>query len=94
MAATLAERVARAAGLDTRLARSELAKLALYLDASPAAPREAVAADLDAIGAATEEDGFTALVNAVLAGNAARIPGELRRMRELGLNPVRPAAGV
>ena len=29
----LAERIARAAGLDTRLARSEIAKIALYLDA-------------------------------------------------------------
>ena len=28
----LADRIARAAGLDTRLARSEVAKLALYLD--------------------------------------------------------------
>lgn len=84
----LAERIARAAGLDTRLARSEIAKLALYLDAGPESPRGADAAALDAIGAKTEEDGFTALVNAVLGGEKAKIPGELRRMRELGLNPV------
>lgn len=84
----LAERIARAAGLDTRLARSEIAKLALYLDASPESPRSADAAALDAIGAKTEEDGFAALVNAVLGGEKAKIPGELKRMRELGLNPV------
>lgn len=84
----LAERIARAAGLDTRLARSEIAKLALYLDASPESPRSADAAALDAVGARTEEDGFTALVNAVLGGEKAKIPGELKRMRELGLNPV------
>ena len=84
----LAERIARAAGLDTRLARSEVAKLALYLDASPESPRSADAAAFEAIGARTEEEGFSALVNAVLAGEAQRIPGELRRMRELGLNPV------
>ncbi len=84
----LAERIARAAGLDTRLARSEVTKLALYLDASPQSPRSADAAALDAIGASTEEDGFTALVNAVLAGDAQRVPGELRRMREMALNPV------
>lgn len=84
----LAERIAKAAGLDTRLARSEIAKLALYLDASAEAPRSADAAALDAIGAKTEEDGFTALVNAVLGGEKAKIPGELKRMRELGLNPV------
>jgi DNA polymerase-3 subunit delta len=84
----IAERIARAAGLDTRLARSEVTKLALYLDASPESPRTADAQALEAIGARTEEDGFTPLVNAVFGGESGRIPGELRRMRELGLNPV------
>ena len=84
----MAERIARAAGLDTRIARSEIAKLALYLDAAPESPRSADAATFEAIGASTEEDGFMPLVNAVLGGEAGRIPGELRRMRELGLNPV------
>ena len=31
---------------------------------------------------------FTSLVNAVLGGEKAKIPGELKRIRELGLNPV------
>ncbi len=84
----LPERIARAAGLDTRMARSEVTKLALYLDAAPETPRDADAAALDAIGARTEEDGFGALVNTVLSGESRRIPAELRRMRELGLNPV------
>ncbi|MDE2620977.1 MAG: DNA polymerase III subunit delta [Sphingomonadales bacterium] len=84
----MAERIARAAGLDTRIARSEIAKLALYLDAAPESPKSAEAAAFEAIGASTEEDGFMPLVNAVLGGEAGRIPGELRRMRELGLNPV------
>lgn len=84
----LAERIARAAGLDTRIARSEIAKIACYLDASAASPRRADGAVLDAIGASTEEDGFMPIVNAVLGGESGRLPGELRRMRELGLNPV------
>ena len=84
----MSERIARACGLDRRLARSEIDKLALYLDASPETPRTADAAALDAIGARTEEDGFASLVNAVLGGETQRIAGELRRMRELGLNPV------
>ena len=84
----LAERIARASGLDTRLAQSEVTKLALFLDASPEAPRAADAAALDAIGARTEDDGFGALVNVVLAGETGKLPSELRRMRELGLNPV------
>jgi DNA polymerase-3 subunit delta len=84
----LAERIARATGLDVRLAQSEVTKLALYLDASPQAPRPADEEALDAIGARTEEDGFMPLVNAVLSGEANRLPAELRRMREVSLNPV------
>jgi len=84
----LAERIARAAALDTRLALSEVTKLALYLDASPAAPRRADAAALDAIGARCEDDGFNELVNVVLAGELGKLPAELHRMREQGLNPV------
>jgi DNA polymerase-3 subunit delta len=84
----LAERMARAAGLDVRLAQSEVTKLALYLDATPQAPRTADEEALDAIGAKTEEDGFMPLVNAVLSGEANRLPAELRRMREVALNPV------
>ena len=84
----LAERVARGAGLDVRLAQSEVTKLALYLDATPQAPRTADEEALDAIGAKTEEDGFMPLVNAVLSGEANRLPAELRRLREVSLNPV------
>ena len=84
----LAERMARAAGLDVRLAQSEITKLALYLDASPQAPRLADEEALDAIGAKTEEDGLMPLVNVVLSGEVGRLPGELRRMREVSLNPV------
>jgi DNA polymerase-3 subunit delta len=84
----LAERIARAAGLDVRLAQSEVTKLSLYLDASPQTPRMADEEALDAIGAKTEEDGFMSLVNAVLSGEVNRLPGELRRLREVSLNPV------
>ena len=84
----LAERIARAASLDTRIAQSEVTKLALYLDAGPEGPRTADSAAWEAIGARTEDDGFMTLVNAVLSGESARLAGELRRMRELGLNPV------
>ncbi len=84
----LAERIARAASLDTRIALSEVTKLALYLDAGPEAPRTADSAAWDAIGARTEDDGFMPLVNAVLSGETGKLAAELRRMRELGLNPV------
>lgn len=84
----LAERIARGVSLDSRLAQSEIAKLALYLDASPQAPRNADAAAYEAIGARTEDEGFMPLVNVVLGGEAGKLPAELRRMAELGLNPV------
>lgn len=84
----LAERIARSTALDTRMARSEIEKLVLYLDASPQAPRTVAAADLDEICAINEDDGMMPLVNAVLSGNSRRIPAELSRMREQGINPV------
>ncbi|MDG5747925.1 DNA polymerase III subunit delta [Qipengyuania sp. XHP0207] len=84
----LAEKVARAATLDVRLAQSEITKLAIYLDASPQSPKAASAEDLDAIGAASEEDGFMPLVNAVMGGQSNRVAPEIARMRQLGLNPV------
>lgn len=84
----LAERIARGAALDTRMARSEIEKLVLYLDASPESPRRADAAALDAIAAVSEDDGFMPLVNTVLAGDTARLSLELARFHELELNPV------
>lgn len=84
----IAERIARSTALDTRMARSELEKLALFLDASPQAPRTADAQALDTIGAVNEDDGFMPLVNAVLSGELGKLSGELARMRELSLNPV------
>ncbi len=84
----LAERIARGSGLDVRLAQSEVTKLALYCDASPQSPHTVEAADIDAIGAATEEDGFMPLVNVVLSGDAKRVSRELDRMREQAMNPV------
>ncbi len=84
----MAERIARAAGLDVRLAQSEVTKLATYVDAQPSSPVAADAEAFDAIGARTEDDGFMPVVNAVLGGRSARLSGELHRMRELSLNPV------
>lgn len=84
----LAERIARASGLDVRLAQSEVTKLALYLDASAIEPKDANTDALDAVGAKTEEDGFMPLVNAVLSGETGKLAGELHRMRETSMNPV------
>lgn len=88
MGSEIAERIAVGAGLDTRVARSEIDKLALYLDASPESPRPVHARDLDAIGAQTGDDDFASLVNAVLGGKRETIAPEIRRLRDQGLNPV------
>lgn len=88
MGADIAQLIAQGAGLDIRLAQSEIDKLALYLDAGPEQPRTVDRKTLDAIGTQSEEDGFAPLVDAVLGGDAARLGSELRRMREVDLNPV------
>ena len=84
----IAEAIARAANMDVRLAQSELEKLSLYLDASPHATRTVETADLAAIGATSEDEGFGQIVNVVLGGETKKLPHELARLRELGLNPV------
>ncbi|SFO86533.1 DNA polymerase III subunit delta [Qipengyuania nanhaisediminis] len=84
----VAERIARGANLDVRLAQSEVTKLATYLDATAQSPRPGTMEHLDAIGAASEEDGFASLVNAVLGGQTGKVGGEIARMKQVGLNPV------
>lgn len=84
----LATRIARNAALDARMARSEVEKLALYLDATPQAPRSADAQALDMIGAVNDDDGFMPLVNAALSGESNQVGPELARLREMELNPV------
>ncbi len=88
LSSDLAERIARGAGLDTRLARSEIEKLALYCDAAPESPRTVTAADLDAIGAQTSDEDFGPLVDAVLGGRRERLAPELARLRAMQISPV------
>ncbi len=88
MGAELAQRIAASVALDTRMAAAEVQKLALYLDADSHAPRSVTAEDIDAIGAETDDDGVMPLVDAVISGDVARLPHELSRFRQHGLNPV------
>jgi len=84
----LAERIARAAGLDTRIARSELEKLALYVDAAPESPRTVTVADLDAVAAQVSDDDFAPIVDVVLGGQRERLAGELHRLKAMQISPV------
>ena len=88
MDSSIAQQIARGAGLDIRLARSEVEKIALYLDASADQPRSADRAVIEAIGAPTEEDGIAPLVDAVLGGDTQSLGKEIRRVSEVGLSPV------
>ena len=88
MGTALAQSIALAAGLDTRIVRSEIDKLALYLDASAERPRNATAADCAAIGTATIDDTMTGLVNATLGGAVDRLNDELPRLASGDINPV------
>ena len=84
----LNERLAHSAGGDLRIARSEIAKLALFLDAAPERTRTLTREAIDAVGATSEDDGLGALVHIVLAGKTARLADGLRRIAEHGANPV------
>ncbi len=64
-----ARRIVALAGNDRDVMASEIEKLALYLDASPAHPREASTADLDAIGAANGDPELGDFYNAVFGGS-------------------------
>lgn len=88
LSSDLAERIARGAGLDTRIVRSEIEKLALYCDAAPESPRTVSAEDLDAVGASISDDDFGPIVDTVLSGRRDRLGGELSRMRTMQISSV------
>ena len=84
----MAERIARASGLDQRLAAAEIEKLSVYLDSAQDRPAAVTRDVWDDIGAKTEEDGFMPIVNVALSGRPAALPAEIARMEATGTNPV------
>ncbi|MFL6759783.1 DNA polymerase III subunit delta [Sphingomonas sp.] len=76
----VAARLAESAGNDQAIVAQELAKLALYIDASPEAPRELDHDAVDAVGADTAEGDFQRLADLALAGEVAELAGELARL--------------
>lgn len=74
----VADRFLSAAGGDTGILASELAKFALFLDASPDAPKTLERGHLAALGADSAEEDMGLLVNAIVAGNAAAAERQLR----------------
>jgi DNA polymerase-3 subunit delta len=77
VAAPLAARVAENGGNDEAVVSQELAKLALYLDASPNAPRELDAEAVDAVGAGAAEGNVLRLGDLALEGDLRGLAAEL-----------------
>ena len=76
----IASRLADQCGNDQAIVAQELEKLALYIDASPHAPKELDHEAIDAVGADTAEGDFARLADLALGGELAELADELSRM--------------
>ena len=76
----VAARIATACSCDQAIVGQELAKLALYVDASPESPKELDHDAVDAIGAAMPEGDFLRLADLALCGRMAELADELARL--------------
>ena len=79
----VAARIAEGCANDRRMIAQELAKLALYLDASPNAPKDLGSDALDALGAETGGD-FLGIADLALAGDVRSLGDALSRMEAGG----------
>jgi DNA polymerase-3 subunit delta len=76
----LAARIADSCGNDQALVAQELQKLALYVDASPEAPKELEVEALEAVGAELAEGNVPRLADLALAGEVHELADELARI--------------
>lgn len=83
----IAARLAESCANDRRIMAQELSKLALYLGASPNAPKDLGRETLDAIGADRGGD-FLALADLALAGDALALGNELSRLEASGRDAI------
>lgn len=75
----VAARIAESCANDQRMVAQELAKLALYLGASPESPKELTHEALDSVGADMGGD-FLKIADLALAGDARALGDELARL--------------
>jgi len=80
VAPSLAARIAEACGNDQALAKQELAKLAVYLDAAPERPKELDNDALNAVGAAVGQEVIFGLGDLALAGQLRDLADELANL--------------
>ena len=84
----VAARLADAAGNDQAIVGQELQKLALYIDASPQAPKELDHGAIDAVGADTAEGDFQRLADLALGGEMDELADELARLPAGGIGGI------
>ena len=76
----VAARLAESAGNDQAIVAQELQKFALYIGASPEAPRELDHEAVDAVGAESAEGDFLRLADLALSGEVDELADELARL--------------
>ncbi|WP_417620776.1 DNA polymerase III subunit delta [Parasphingorhabdus sp.] len=84
----MAQEIAALTSNDLVLARLEVEKIALYLDARPESPKAPEANILMLLGAENDEEDISLLVNAALNGDAARLAKEIAASRAQGFSEV------
>ena len=84
----VARRIADACGGNRSVIDQELAKYALFLDASPESRRPLEHDVIDAIGAGVDEGDLSRLVDAVTSGDAVALEHELGRLRSEGVEGI------
>jgi DNA polymerase-3 subunit delta len=80
VSATIAARIAAACGNDQAIAAQELQKLAIYLDASPQAPKDLDHEAIDAVGIDSAEGDVLRLADLALSGEVDALADELSRL--------------
>ncbi|MEW4468568.1 DNA polymerase III subunit delta [Parasphingorhabdus sp. JC815] len=73
---------------DLVLAKLEIEKLVLYLDATPDNPREAEADLLSVLGAENDEEDLGLLINAAMSGDIRKLTSELASAMIIGFSEV------
>jgi DNA polymerase-3 subunit delta len=81
-------RIADACGNDQAIVGQELAKLALYVGASPESPKELDHDAVDAVGADVPEGDFLRLADLALSGELAEVSEELARLSSGGTEAI------
>jgi DNA polymerase-3 subunit delta len=84
IAPPVAGRIAAACANDQAIVAQELQKLALYVDASPNAPKELDHDAVDAVGADSDEGDFLRLADLALGGAVAELADGLSRLPAAG----------